>query len=144
MPKAKPQTKSTRYGRSPWVEGFPKSRVPSYPRHREPVQTDVVIVGGGLTGCATACAFAFAGVKVALVEADQIGRASSGSSTGWIADDPGVGFLDIQQALGRRAARHVLRSGHRAALDFGALLRRLNVKCDLEARGSLLVASTPE
>ncbi len=144
MARAKTPAESTRYGRSPWVDAFPKSRAPSYPRHREPLQTDVVIVGGGLTGCTTAYAFAAAGVKVALVEADEIGRGSSGSSTGWIADDPGVGFLEIEKALGRRAARHTWRSWHRAALDFGSLLRRLNVKCALEPRGSLLLASTPE
>jgi glycine/D-amino acid oxidase-like deaminating enzyme len=104
----------------------------------------VVIVGGGLTGCTTAYAFAAAGVKVALVEAAQIGRGSSGSSTGWLADDPGVGFLEIEQALGRRAARHVWRSWHRAALDFASLLKRLNVKCDLEAHPGVLAASTLE
>ena len=144
MAKAKPPAKSTLYGRSPWIDAVSNSRVPSYPKHRAAAKTDAVIVGGGLTGCATAYAFAAAGVKVAVVEAEQIGRGSSGSSTGWIADDPGIGFLAIEQALGRRAARHTWRSWHRAALDFGALLRRLNVKCDLEARESLLLASTPE
>jgi glycine/D-amino acid oxidase-like deaminating enzyme len=134
----------TKYGRSPWVDAFPKSRLPSYPKQRGPLQTDVAIVGGGLTGCTTACVFAAAGVKVVLVEAGQIGRGSSGSSIGWIADDPGLAFLDLEKALGRRAARHTFHSWHRAALDFGSLLRRLNVKCDLEPQGSLLLASTPE
>ena len=55
---------ATRYGRSPWVDRFPRSRVPAYPRHRGTLDTDVVIVGGGLTGCATAYAFAAAGIKV--------------------------------------------------------------------------------
>lgn len=141
---SKAPAESTRYGRSPWVDTFPKSRVPSYPRHRGPLRTDVVIVGGGLTGCTTAYAFAAAGVKVILLEAEQVGHGSSGSSTGWIADDPGVGFLEIENALGRRAARHAWRSWHRAALDFGSLLRRLGVKCSLEPRGSLLLAATPE
>jgi glycine/D-amino acid oxidase-like deaminating enzyme len=141
MAKAKTLARTTRYGQSPWIDAFPKSRVPSYPRHRESLRTDVVIVGGGLTGCTTAYAFAAAGVKVVLVEAAQIGRGSSGSSTGWIADDPGVGFLEIEKALGRRAARHTWRAWHRAALDFGSLLRRLGVKCALEPRGGLLLAS---
>jgi glycine/D-amino acid oxidase-like deaminating enzyme len=88
--------------------------------------------------------FAAAGIKVALVEAEQIGHASSGSSIGWIADDPGLPFLDVEKALGRRAARHVFQAWHRAALDFGALLRRLTVRCSLEPRGSMLLATTPE
>src|SRR5262245_48831021 len=121
----------TRYDRSLWIEEFPKARRPSYPRQRGPLSTDVVIIGGGLTGCATAYACAAAGVKVALVEADQIGISSSGRSTGWIADDPGLAFAPVDKALGRRAARHVFHSWRRASLDFAALVRRLHLKCGL-------------
>ena len=32
----------TKYGRSPWVDQFPKSRVPSYPRPRTPIDIDAV------------------------------------------------------------------------------------------------------
>ena len=56
-----------------WFDTFPKSRRPGYPKYRGATETDVVIVGGGLTGCACAASFAAAGVKVALLEADRIG-----------------------------------------------------------------------
>src|SRR5688572_20385828 len=134
----------TRYGRSPWVDRFPKSRVPSYPRQRGPLTIDVAVVGGGLTGCATAYAFAAAGVKVALLEASRIGQGSSGSSTGWIADDPGVSFADVEKIRGMRSARHAWRSWRRAALDMAALIRRLDIKCHLEPSSSLQAAATPE
>jgi glycine/D-amino acid oxidase-like deaminating enzyme len=94
----------TSYGRSPWIQEFPKSRVPSYPRHRGAANADVVIIGGGLAGCATAYAFSAAGVKVTLLEAAQVGRGSSASSTGWLNDDPGVGFADFEKAFGLRQA----------------------------------------
>src|SRR5215218_3524266 len=95
----------TRYGRSPWIDRFPKSRLPSYPHSRGHLDTDVAIVGGGLTGCATAYAFAAAGVKVALIDAAQLGRGSSGSALGWIADTPCVSFQHVETAVGLRAAR---------------------------------------
>jgi len=134
----------TRYGRSPWIDRFPKSRVPEYPRHRGPLDVDVVIVGGGLTGCLTAHAFAAAGVKLVLVEADRIGRGGTGHSAGWIADDPGVPFTDVANALGLRSARLAWHAWRRAALDFAALIRRLGVKCDLEAHPTITSALTPE
>jgi glycine/D-amino acid oxidase-like deaminating enzyme len=134
----------TKYGRSPWIDPFPKSRMPSYPRQRGAIAADVAIVGGGLTGCATAYAFAAAGVKVALVEAEQIGRGSSGSATGWIADDPGVAFSDLEKAIGPRNARRAWQSWRRAALDFAALLRRLDVKCGLQTRPTVTAALTPD
>ena len=112
----------TKYGRSPWIDQFPKSRVPALPRQHGPLQSDVVIIGGGLTGCATAYAFAVAGVKVVLVEAAQIGRGNSGSSAGWISEDPGIAFTDLEKALGTRSARRAWQGWRRAALDFAALL----------------------
>src|SRR2546427_5188725 len=108
----------TRYGRSPWIDQFPKSRVPTYPRHCDPIETDVVIVGGGMTGCITAYAFAAAGINVALVEASQIARGGAGTSAGWIGDDPGGRFSGLEKALGLRSARRAWQAWHRAGLDF--------------------------
>jgi glycine/D-amino acid oxidase-like deaminating enzyme len=132
------------YGRSPWVDLFPKSRVPSYPRFRGRLDVDVAIIGGGLTGCATAYAFAAAGVKVALFEADRIGRGSSGSSAGWIVGEPSPSFVQADADLGRRAARQGWQAWHRAALDFDALVRRLKLQCSIEPRKALTVAQTAD
>jgi glycine/D-amino acid oxidase-like deaminating enzyme len=134
----------TKYGRSPWIDQFPKSRVRSYPRYRGALQRDVVIVGGGLTGCATAYAFSAAGIKVTLLEASRIGQGSSSGSAGWIADAPGPDFFALEKAIGRRAAKHAWQAWRRAALDFAALLRRLDVKCHLEPHGTITAATTPE
>ena len=134
----------TIYGRSPWIQQFPKSRVPSYPRHRGASNADVVIIGGGLTGCATAYAFSMAGVKVTLLEAAQVGRGGSGSSTGWLNDDPGVGFADFEKAFGVRQATRAFQLWRRSSLDFAALLRRLDVKCFIEPHAAVTVAATPE
>jgi len=134
----------TKYGRSPWLDAFPTSRVPAYPRHRGDMQTEAVVVGGGLTGCTTAYAFAAAGLKVLLLEADQIGRGATAYSSGWIAEEPGVAFADLEKAVGLRGARYAWQVWRRAALDFISLLRRLDIKCHLEERGSAIVAATTE
>jgi glycine/D-amino acid oxidase-like deaminating enzyme len=134
----------TTYGRSPWIHQFPKSRVPSYPRYRSASTTDVVVIGGGLTGCATAYAFAAAGVKVTLLEAARIGHGSSGSASGWLNEDPGVGFAELAQSFGVRGAARAFQNWRRASLDFAALLRRLDVKCFIEPHPAVTVALTPE
>lgn len=131
------------YGRSPWIDQFPRSRVPSYPKYRGDSTIDVVIIGGGLTGCATAYAFAAAGVKVALFEADRIGRGSSGGSSGWIAEEPAISYAETEAACGRRSARHGWQAWRRAALDFTALLRRLDIKCGITPTPALTVARRP-
>jgi glycine/D-amino acid oxidase-like deaminating enzyme len=131
----------TRYGVSPWLRSFPRSRQPSYPRHRGPLDIDVAIVGGGLTGCATAYAFAAAGVKVALFEAERIGQASTARAGGVMASEPALDFEAIEKLHGRRAARHLWQAWRRAALDGAATLRRLRVQCRLEPRELLQLAT---
>ena len=131
----------TRYGLSPWIELTPTSRVPDYSRLRGAHTTDVVIVGGGLTGCATAYACALAGVKTIVIEADRVGRGSAGRSAGLLLPDPGPAFRDIEQAHGLRAARTAFESWRRASLEGAALLRRLNIKCGLEPVTPLIVAA---
>jgi glycine/D-amino acid oxidase-like deaminating enzyme len=134
----------TTYGRSPWLDQFPKTRIPAHPQYRGVRSVDAVIIGGGLTGCATAYALAAAGVKTVLLEEHRIGQGASGSAAGWIADDPGVPFADVEKALGRRSARQAFHAWRRAALDFVSLLKRLDVKCDLQPRPAITVAVTPE
>src|SRR5689334_4687083 len=98
-----------RYGRTPWGDRFPASRVPSYPRFKAPRSgevADAVIIGGGLTGCAAAYALAATGVRAILLEADRIGRQNTIASAGWISDDPGVPFAEAANLLGMRVARH--------------------------------------
>src|SRR5262249_52479161 len=134
----------TKYARSPWIDQFPKSRVPSFPKYKGAQSTDVVVIGGGLTGCTTAYAFAAAGVMVVLLEGEQIGRGHSGCSTGWIAEDPGISFVELEKIAGLRSTRRAYQSWRRAALDFAALLRRLDIKCSLTPRAAVTIASTPE
>jgi glycine/D-amino acid oxidase-like deaminating enzyme len=130
----------TTYGRSLWLDRFPPSRIPDYPRQRGRQTTDVVVVGGGLTGCATAYAMSAAGIKVVLVEADRIGRAGTASGAGWISDDPGVDFSALEKAFGLRRARQAWQAWHRAGLDLSALIRRLEIKCQLETRSTVTLA----
>ena len=128
------------FGRSPWIDRVTKSRVPTHAKARGDVEIDVAIVGGGLVGCATAYAFAAAGIPVALFEAERLAQGSSGAAAGWITDEPAAGFAALDAALGRRAARQVWQAWHRASLDLASLIRRLGIRCHDEPRPSLLVA----
>jgi glycine/D-amino acid oxidase-like deaminating enzyme len=100
-----------------------------------------VIVGGGLTGCATAYACAMAGLTPVVVEANRVGQGSAGRSAGLLLPEPGPAFREIVQAHGLRAARRVFEAWGKAATDAALLIRRLKVPGGLEASGSLVVAS---
>jgi glycine/D-amino acid oxidase-like deaminating enzyme len=134
---------TTRYGRHYWLDRFPRARQPVYPKHRGDLAFDVVVIGGGLVGCATAHAFASAGIRTAIVEADRIGQAGTSAGPGLLRLDPDVEFRAFQEAHGLRAARHAWQSFRRAGLDFSATLRRLRVRCELAPHDALRVALDP-
>jgi glycine/D-amino acid oxidase-like deaminating enzyme len=114
-----------------FVDTFPKSRRPEYSRQKGELQTDVVIVGGGLTGCACAASFAAAGVKVVLIEAERIGSGETARSSGLLRQDLDASFQESASLHGLRAARHVWQGFRRASLDFGAALRRFGIRSEL-------------
>jgi glycine/D-amino acid oxidase-like deaminating enzyme len=114
--------------------------MPDYPRLRGDHTFDVVIIGAGLTGTATAYLCAAGGLKTLVLEAERIGRGSSGRSAGLLLPEPGPAFRDVEQAHGLRGARTAFESWRRATLDGAALLRRLNIKCGLEPVTPLIVA----
>ena len=100
----------------------------------------MVIVGGGLTGCAVAYTLATAGLRPLLIEAGRIGQGSAGRHAGLLLPEPGPAFRDVQQAHGLRDARTAFESWRRAALDGAALLRRASVKCGLEPIDSVVAS----
>lgn len=128
----------TRYGESPWIAESPKARRPEFPRLRGEHTCDVVIVGGGLTGCATAYACAVAGLKPMLIDAERVGLGSSGRSGGLLLSEPGPSFRDLAQAHGLRSTRRVFEAWARGASDGAALLKRLKVPGGVSAATDVL------
>jgi glycine/D-amino acid oxidase-like deaminating enzyme len=122
-----------------WLDRFPKSRRPSHPRLRGELETDVIVVGGGLTGCACASSFAAAGVKVVLVEADRIGGGTTAASAGLIREDFDASFQETAASYGLRAARMLWQGQRRASLDLAAAIKRHEIRCDLVPQDLLSV-----
>jgi glycine/D-amino acid oxidase-like deaminating enzyme len=117
----------TKYGVSPWIDQFPKKRRPEFPKFRGAATYPVVIVGGGLSGCFTAYAFAAAGVKVALVEAERVGFSGAGRGAGVLQGEAAPSYRDVEARYGRRAARLLFDASRRAVLDLATAARRLGI-----------------
>lgn len=149
----------TRYGVPAWVHQFPDSRRPDYPRAGAKAGSrgagprglftgervvDVVILGGGLVGCAVAHACASAKLETVVLERDRIGQGSTGRSAGLLTPEPGPAFRDVADAHGLRSARRVFEAWRRGALDGAALLRRLKIRCALEPQDAIVVIGREE
>jgi glycine/D-amino acid oxidase-like deaminating enzyme len=132
---------ATRYGQSIWLSRSKSTRI-AYPKLNRPMDVPIAIIGGGLTGCAAAYALAAAGQRVALFEAHQLAGGATGLAAGLLLAVPGVDFLVMEKAHGRKVARALWQDTRRAALDAQATLRRLNVKCDLRSADAITLART--
>lgn len=107
-------------------------------------KTDILIVGGGLAGCATAYYLAKAGAEVLVIERDELNLQASGANAGsFHAQIPHLTFCEQGDAWGQNFAPVVemlvagieLWRGIEAELDM-----------DLEVRigGGVLIADRPE
>ena len=89
-------------------------------------RADVIIIGGGVTGCSCALTLATAGVRVRLHEAREIASGASGRNGGFALRGGAMAYDMAREQLGRRAAaafwrlteRHLDRLGELAGDAF--------------------------
>jgi gamma-glutamylputrescine oxidase len=122
----------TRYGVSPWIDEVSETRRPDLPRFTGSRAVPVVIIGGGLTGCFTAYAFAAAGIKAVLLEAERIGQAGGGRGSGIMHGEAAPNYREIEERHGRKKARALFEASRRAVLDLAATARRLSLEAAVE------------
>ena len=68
-------------------------------------KTDILVVGGGLAGCATAYYLARAGAEVTVIERDELNMQASGANAGsFHAQIPHITFLEEGEAWARNFA----------------------------------------
>src|SRR5262245_56995898 len=127
-----------------WIDRVPSAKRPAYDRYRGEGAADVVIVGGGLTGCATAYALAAAGVNVTLLEAERLGGGATGACSGLVRQEPSADFRTLAAVHGLKAARVMWQGFRRAALDLAATVRRLGIRCELDDTACVEIAEQPE
>jgi glycine/D-amino acid oxidase-like deaminating enzyme len=119
------------YGARYWGERTPASKRRTHPKIKGTHTADVVVIGGGLTGAASAYVLAAGGLDVVLLEADGIASGTTAGSIGAIVPEPDAWFRDAEPAAGRRAARAMWKAAHRGASDMASTLKKLNIRCDL-------------
>jgi glycine/D-amino acid oxidase-like deaminating enzyme len=132
----------TRLGASPWIEQIPKRRRPDFPRFRGTDSYSAVIIGGGLAGSMTAYAFAAAGVRVALLEADRVGLLGGGRGPGVLQGEAAPSYREVETRHGRKAARAMFEASRRAVLDLATTARRLGIRAGIDVATALRVLAS--
>jgi glycine/D-amino acid oxidase-like deaminating enzyme/nitrite reductase/ring-hydroxylating ferredoxin subunit len=90
---------------------------PGFAMLQTDISTDVLIVGGGITGVTLAMLLARAGRQVVLLEAGRIGSGTTGNSTGNLYVTVSEGLDSLVRRWGQDIARQVV-DERRGAIDF--------------------------
>ena len=113
---------------SVWIDTGPEQ--PSLPRLEESVQANVVVLGGGIVGITTALLLKEAGMRVVLLEANQLARGVTGHTTAKVSSQHGMIYSPLRSKFGVEGAR-TYGAANEAALDWIAgRVERDGIDCD--------------
>ena len=105
---------------------------PQFPALAGNLQTDVVIIGGGLTGITTAWLLKEAGVKVVLLERQRCASADTGHTTAHLTYVTDYRLHHLVKVFGEDAARAFWEGGAAAIDHVFEIVQKLQINCDLK------------
>src|SRR5215218_6009745 len=106
-----------RRGKTIWAKHSRRSAA-RYPVLRGHHDTEIAIIGGGMTGAMIAQAFAAIGVGVVVVESARIGSGSTAASTALLLQEPDHDLEALSRRYGPRAGKRIWQMSHAAAREF--------------------------
>ena len=109
------------------------------PELGDDAQCDVLVIGAGLLGLSTALHLAESGVKVTLVEADEVGFGASGRNTGFVVPSlrTALGPENVSSKLGAHHGERLNNLVGNSGSTVFDLIRRLRIECNAEQSGWL-------
>ena len=122
-----------------WLATAPPT---TYPALAEDLDVDVAVLGGGIAGVTTALLLEQQGAKVALLEADRVGRGVTGCTTAKVSALQALVYSTIRSHKGADAAA-VYAAASVAAVERVAALAE-GIDCDLQRRPAFTYAAEPD
>ena len=104
--------------------------------------TDVCIVGGGISGLSTAYLLACAGKSVIVLEDGEIGSGETGRTTAHLVNVLDDRYSEIERLHGEEGSRRAAESHTKAVDQIEAIVREEKIDCDfLRLDGYLFIPS---
>ncbi|MBH0160764.1 FAD-dependent oxidoreductase [Fictibacillus sp. 26RED30] len=118
--------------------------LPTYSVLNEDNQTEVVVVGAGISGITTAYLLAKEGKKVTLIEAGKVINGTTGHTTAKITSQHDVIYDHLISHIGLERARQYYESNEQAKQFIENLVKQNNIHCNFEKHDAFLYANTEE
>lgn len=108
--------------------------MPSFPRLDGDIKTDVLVIGGGMTGILTAYFLKQNGVNCVLVEKNRICNGTTGHTTAKITYQHGLIYHKLLKSSGVETARKYLEANRIAFDKYAEICREID--CDYEQKNN--------
>lgn len=122
-----------------WQAGRHKDSFPALDRD---IHVDVSIIGGGVTGLTSAYVLAKKGLKVALIEADQLLSGTTGYTTAKVSSQHGAIYQKLIKQFGEREARLYYEANEMALTFIRETIEAEKIEAELETKDALIYATS--
>ncbi len=126
--------------KSYWQEIYSRSLYPSLQNNFE---TDVAVVGAGITGLTVAYLLKQSGFKVAVLEKNTIGSGTTGRTTGKVTSQHNLVYADMQKRMGIRTARLYGEANQSAVRLIDKIINLESINCDWKMQDNYVYTSDP-
>jgi glycine/D-amino acid oxidase-like deaminating enzyme len=110
-----------------WYDPSPQ---PLYPQLTADLETDVAILGGGISGLTVAYLLKQSGVKVVVVEKDILAAGSTGKTTGKVTSQHNLIYQALRSRLGAHTATIYAEANQGAIPRLKGIIAKENISCD--------------
>lgn len=124
------------------VYWYTQNSAKTFNKLSQDIQTDVVVIGGGMAGLSAAHAFRKKGLDVVLVEKDFCGAGASGKSSGFITPSSEYGLADLANKFGQKDAKKLWDFAILGSKIIEDNIKKYNIDCDYEIQDILIVANS--
>ncbi|WP_077620916.1 FAD-dependent oxidoreductase [Bacillus sinesaloumensis] len=118
--------------------------IPEFSPLEEDLEVDVVIVGGGITGLTSAYVLVNEGLKVAVLEADQILNGTTGHTTAKVTAQHGLIYDEFITNFGRSTARLYYEANTDALKFIQKTVEEHQIECDFKGQDAVIYSTTDE
>ncbi|KAI1614997.1 oxidoreductase [Exophiala viscosa] len=113
-----------------WIHKDPYHNRPEFPQLNKDLETDVCIIGAGISGISLAEQLVRRGVQVVMIEARDVLSGETGRTSGHLASDLDDGYTEIAKKFGKDGAK-IAAESHDWALQYvGQLSKELGIECE--------------
>lgn len=109
-----------------------KEHKKEFPSLNNDLRVDVAIVGGGITGITAAYELSKAGKKVVVLEAREVGKGTSGTSTGNLYVSIGEHLFSIKEKHSEETLQKVAQSRQMAIDYIQARIKEYSIECEFK------------